>query len=285
MQKYKIYNKIKTPISFSEFPTVRLLKFKRSKWGKLKKRISRQKAFFRRKFSRQRAFFKKNKQKVYIPRKYYRNVAEYDKYIEVKFGKSARYKIFVGRPKTKVKKLLFRNTTFTLRKRFNFFEKVKQAYKNGLFLKYRIYQYFGSSMSLKYFKKQAILRKKVFHEFLIKSFFKLDILLWKLKFFYTIKQAQQYIKSKNVFVNNICITTSNFFLNKGDVIKILNTNACILKKIQVNTSFILSFCEVDFYTNRIILLKEFSSLTEGDFLLIFECLIGIRNFIYYLKKK
>ena len=260
MQKYKIYNKIRKPISYSQFPFKRLLNFKRSKWKKLQKTILKR---IRKFLKRKKFFLNKKKRAIYKSRKYYSNYAK----------------------NKKTNRFVFLRNAISLKKRFSFYEKVKQAYKEGLFSKYRFYQYFGSSMSLKYLKKQALLREKIFHEFLVKSFFKLDILLWKLQFFDSIKQAQQEIKNKNVLVNNISITSTNFFLKNGDVIKILHKNLKILRKKNLNTSFILSFCDVDFYTYKIILLKEYSLLTDQDFLLIFESLVGLRNFIYYLKKK
>jgi ribosomal protein S4 len=255
MQKYKIYNKIDNLISYSEFPSIRLLKFKRSKWKSLKLKFLKRESFLEKEKMRKTRF---SKRKKYI-RKTYIN----------KFKKN---------------KCFFKNV-ISLKRRFNFYEKVKKAYKNGLLLKNKINQFFGAGLSLKYFKKQVLLKKKFFYEILIKPYFKLDVLLWKLKFFCNIKQAQQHIKSKNVYVNEKVVTNINFFLQKGDIVKILNKNINTPIKTGLNTSFILSFCDVDFYAYKIIILKEFSELTEGDFTLIFDYLLGIRNFIYYLKKK
>ena len=146
-------------------------------------------------------------------------------------------------------------------------------------------QFFGATLTLKYLKKQALLKKNVFYEFYIKPFFKLDILLWKLKFFHSIKEAQQHIRSKNVFVNDVVINSYNFFLSKGDIIKILNKNINVFNKTGLNTSFILSFCDVDFYSYKIIVLKDLSDLTVNDFGLVFNYFVGLRSYIYYLKKK
>ena len=170
-------------------------------------------------------------------------------------------------------------------KKFNSFEKVKKAYKNGLLQKNNMRQFFGATLTLKYLKKQALLKKNVFYEFYIKPFFKLDILLWKLKFFHSIKEAQQHISSKNVFVNDVVINSYNFFLSKGDIIKILNKNINVFNKTGLNTSFILSFCDVDFYSYKIIVLKDLSDLTVNDFGLVFNYFVGLRSYIYYLKKK
>ena len=254
MSKYKIYHKIIKPISYSEFPSVRLVKFKRSKWKRLKSKILKKKSSLRRLFYKVR----------FLKRKKY-----------IKKAKNFKLK--------KIKR--FRSGMLSFYKKFNSFEKVKKAYKNGLLQKNSMRQFFGSTLTLKYLKGLALLKKNVFYEFYIKPFFKLDILLWKLKFFYSIKEAQQHIRSKNVLVNGVTVNSYNFFLSKGDVVKILNKNINVFNRGGLNTSFILSFCDVDFYSYKIILLKNISDLTVNDFGLDFNYFTGLRSYIYYLKKK
>ena len=262
MSKYKIYYKINTPISYSEFPS-RLLKFKRSKWKRIKSGFFKLLKHFKklRRFQRYRHRYK-------------------NRFKNKKIYKKCRNKNHINFKSRRSVKILL-----NLRVRSKFYQKVKNAYKNGLILKHKFNQFFGFTLSLKYLKKQALLKRNISCQFFIKPFFKLDILLWKLKFFHSIKQVQQHIKSKNVLVNNTVINTTNFFLKKGDIIKIKNKNINAFNKTRIKTSFILSFLEVDFYSYRIIILKSFENLTLNDFKLIFYALENLRSYIYYLKRK
>ena len=172
INKYKIYSKINSIFAFSEFPSIRILKFKRSKWKAWKI-----------------LFLKK---------------------LQIINKKSFQSK--------RVIKSSFINSSI-FKQRFSVFTKLKKTYKIGLNLKNSFYQFFDGGLSIKYLKKQCLLKKKIVYNFLIKPYYKLDILLWKLKFFSSIRQAHQNIKSKKVLVNTK-IVSNNFFLKKGDVIHI-----------------------------------------------------------------
>lgn len=154
----------------------------------------------------------------------------------------------------------------------------------GLNLKNSLYQFFDGGLSIKYLKKQCFLKKKVVYNFLIKPYYKLDILLWKLKFFSSIRQAHQNIKSKKILVNTK-VVNNNFFLKKGDIIHILNKNINLVKNYGLSTSFILSFCDVDLYSYKVIILKDLDTINEKDFTLFFNDTMVLKNVIYYLKKK
>lgn len=258
MPKYKIYKRLGRPIALNEYPFSRLLNFKRSKWLSLKKKILKQHAALER-------VLNKNKKLKNL--------------YKTKRSSAFRQKRF---KKSKNKKNS--GSMFCTRRRLMYPEKVKKAFKNGLILKYRMFQFFGFSFSLKYFKRLALTKRDRFQSFFLKSFFKLDILLWKLKFFKSIKEVQQYIRNKNIFVNGVCITNTQFFLRKGDAIKILNKKFNFFKKHILNISFLLSFCDIDFYTHEIILLKGIKDMCPRDSALIFESYINLNNFIYYIKR-
>ena len=97
MSKYKIYHKIIKPISYSEFPSVRLVKFKRSKWKKLKSK------FLKKQSSLRRLFYKVR----FLKRKKY-----------IKKSKSFGVK----------KNAHLKSGLLSFYKKFNSFEKVKKAY-------------------------------------------------------------------------------------------------------------------------------------------------------------
>lgn len=250
INKYKVYSKINSVFSFSEFPSVRILKFKRSKWRNWKLRFLKKESFVFRNIS---LFRKKTKKKVYRRRKPIRKI------------------------------LPFVNGSI-FKQRFGFLPKVKNSYKVGLNLKNGLYQFFDGGLTLKYLKKQCLLKKNTICKFLIKPYFKLDILLWKLKIFSSVRQAHQYIRAKKILVNTK-IVQNNFFLKKGDVIHVLNENLDLIKNSGLNLSFIFSFCDVDFYSNKIVILKDIDTINEKDFTLFFNDVIPLRSVIYYLRRK
>ena len=76
--------------------------------------------------------------------------------------------------------------------------------------------------------------KKVF----LKQFFRIEVLLWKLNFFISSKEALQNLVHGKILINGLK-KTGNCFLKKGDIITILSSqdscfsNKVLLKKKKV----------------------------------------------------
>lgn len=109
--------------------------------------------------------------------------------------------------------------------------------------------------------------------YIIKPFYRVDILLWYLKFFPSSVEAKTFINGRNLLVNDRVIA-SNYELKKGDVISLNYFNIapeiaernefyCIRRKFVRSSSF-FPFLEVDYYSNKVIILKEWNELNLSE---------------------
>lgn len=315
-KKYKHLSILHNELNKS-FLNFRVLKFKRSKWNSLKLKLIKALKLFRykkiRKITKVRnCIYKINKIKVYI-----RNNKKFfiHKHKDVYLIKNK--KIFFW----KKKKLRARRNLvdhLVLSSKTCWWKRLQKSYKTGLFINNSFKSRFGKSFCLKDFKKELGFKKEILYRFLAKPLFKLDILLWKLNFFPSVRAAHQFIKSKNVSLNGLSIERP-VFLKKGDIIKLkdfqkINSvfnfksksffmykkNVLSLKKktlLEKNraklislkstlffNNFLLSFCEVDYYTKTVIIIKDFLVFSRQDFALILRDRINLSDFMYYLIK-
>ena len=173
--------------------------------------------------------------------------------------------------------------------------KVKKTYKKGLELKRYLDILSDVKFSISYYKKflsnqtnSLFFTKNLVFNFLIKKFFRLDLLLWKLKIFSSPYESRQYIKNNVILVNNKS-SYEAYFLKKGDIIKfksfsLLNYNNKILN--NKGFDFLQSFIEIDYYTNCIIILKDLNTFSIEDFFLIlYNQSINLKYLLYYIKIK
>ena len=172
---------------------------------------------------------------------------------------------------------------FKVRKNTKRWDKLSLIYKKGNNLKRSVFQLFGNSLNIKYFKNQLKERRPSIIKLLVKPLYRLDVLLWKLRFYPTIKKAQQQIKCQKVLLNNkrikkVCL------LKRGDIIRVLDKDV-VLKKNFLKTFFFFHFCEIDPYSNTFIILKDYKSITQEDLSLIYPEFVDLKHLIYYLRKK
>jgi len=169
-------------------------------------------------------------------------------------------------------------------------QKLKLAYLEGLNFKNAFYLYFNHALTTTFFKSLFYKNKKIkviaiFAIFILKPLFFLEILLWKLNFFSSVYQARQAIKSKKIRINDLFIK-SNCILRKGDIVTMLESIPieCSFKKTQTFDLFSIFF-EIDYYTNTIILIKDFTDFSRQDFCsLAFEP-IRCKTFLDYIQTK
>lgn len=172
------------------------------------------------------------------------------------------------------------------RLRFNF--------KSTLWMKFSVLKYFNSCFSIAFFKRlKSKTKNRVYNLslFFIKPEYRLDILLWRLKFFispYLVRNALRlsliYIYSK--FNNyNLKFPTYNYFVKAGDLIriniKLFHFKTALLHFIK--SFYIPSFIEIDYYLNSVIVLKNLNQLTHLDLNSIIKeplCLYKFKNFIF-----
>jgi len=191
------------------------------------------------------------------------------------------------------KKIGFFKDNSTLKVKFKSWDRIRNYYKGGLKLKHNFYQLFDSSitkLSIKknFFSKKNLITRQKFINSLIKPEFKIDILLWRLNFFRSSYQARQSVNDGEIFLNFKNTIRSNITLQKGDIItfrpkkSLLNfeTNA-ILKSMYSSKQF-PTFLEVDYYTNSIVILKNFDELSSDDFRILIRHYFDLKKFNDYL---
>jgi hypothetical protein len=218
LPKYKLYNKVKAILKFP----VRILKFKRSKWNKLKESID------------NNNIFKKNK-------------------------------IFdIGVIKNELK----------------VWKKVKRVYKERLQLYSLLKIVFDNSIDLNKLKQFSVCkqRKSRLIKNFLKEYYKICGLLWISNCYASNSEVRQKINSNVVFINNKR-AFSNICLKKGDIINIKDCTIRISKNFKKYNLIaqILSYIEIDYYSQTITILKDIDELSDEDFYLLFTTYIDSIN--------
>jgi hypothetical protein len=193
------------------------------------------------------------------------------------------YKYFLNKPTLNN----FKYRTFNFNKKFI---KIKFNFKNNLLAKTSLLQLYNKTLSLKRIKKNfknSIKFNEMQINLFIKELFTLNILLWKLNIFNSVLEASSAINNQFVYVNNNVIT-SNYTLKKGDIISLnyLNFIPKINTVLKTNKVFlkIYSFIDFDFYLGKIVILKNYSSVSLKEFNLILPKL-SLQNKLYnYVSK-
>jgi len=158
----------------------------------------------------------------------------------------------------------------------------KMLYKFSLTLKKSIFKFHDNSLSLKFYKNQKQLSKQPLDKLLVKPLLNLEVFIWKLGFFTSVRAVKQEIKKGNILVNGIPVKYS-IILRKGDIVKILSINnldSCKFMK----RNFYASFSEVDFYTRTFILLRDSKTFYQKDLSFAIREQFKTHRFLYYLKK-
>jgi ribosomal protein S4 len=197
--------------------------------------------------------------------------------------KRSKWKKFKLKFKIKKHKLKFFNLS-KKNSKISFWEKLKKTYGTGLILKNSIQKYYNNALSLTYLKKKRKEKKSLALKYLVDPLLKLDVFLWKLQIFSSIREINQYIRGKKILVNNVLINKVRF-LKFGDILKLpgLDFNRPSFK---YNISFFFSFCELDFYTNTFIIFKNTKYFNVKDYFFIFQYKkINLKNLEFYLSKK
>jgi hypothetical protein len=306
---------------FSFFFKKRILNFKRTKWKKIKSKIfyliRQYHTYKKRLISLKFCIFFKNI-------KFLKKKTSVKNFIfNIKFLKFfKKLKIFIM---TKKYKKLKRNLKYKLNfffkkpfyQKFNFFQRCfnlfffnyktnkisnkqhirnKFFFKNTLFSKAAIIKYYYGCFSVKFFKKQILTKiyKQDLANIFIKPEFRLDILLWRLKFFsspYLARFAfQKNLITLNKFNNIQKSFNKHFFkkiLKKGDVISFKSVLKYKYKKnlnSTINSFFLPTVFEFDYYTNTIILLKNLIDLNFKDINSILKEPLNLYQFKNYISK-
>lgn len=190
-------------------------------------------------------------------------------------------KLYLNNLKNKLVNILL------IRNLFKSWEKVKRYYKKGLETKNLLYSIYENNLTVKDINKsldKTLIKKNLVNNVLLKPQFRIDILLWKLKFFSSSYEAKQAVSNCFVSINGSSVK-SNFFVKKGDVITFKDAIQAekfffnCVKKYSLNENF-STFVEVDYYTKTIIVLKDCCELDYQDFVLIINEYLNTKRLSY-----
>lgn len=314
---------------FSFFSKKRLINFKRPKWSRVKSQLNyynnqifRIKQYFiYNAFSRlkkQLFFFKKKlkllkkKKNIFIRLKFLTFFKKLQRYLTSKKYKQITFKHLnklkkkynrnfqktIKFSKDKTKTCFFKFFFFNfliIKKNPNLMTRSRFIFKNTLLMKYNIIKYFWGFISLKSFKKylfQAVKfqnRKDLLTQLLVKSEYRIDILLWRLKFFknpfYARFACQKGLISINKYSKNI---NTNFLFKKnlysGDLVSI-NLKYYFKQNLHFyfKTFFLPYIFEIDYYTSQVVILKNLKDLNFKDINSILKQPLCFYKFKDYLR--
>ena len=311
--KYKFTNKKHI---FPYFFSKRILRFKRTKWKGIIKKINIIKkniTFF------SKVYKKKNKEQ------YLKNIALLKIKIKQKFIFSNSFLILLKKLTNKFRKkqILFLQKKLNLKKNLSIIEQKKQLilnnfffnfiqikiktlfwkrakfiFKDNLYMKIAFMKYFKGLFSISFFKR-LFTKNNSRNYSLAKLFttpeYRIDIFLWRLCIYNSPFLARYAIRNKeikvfrkfNAFFNASKILNFNFFLKQGDIIKINSKNSYSLKKIRqkyLNVIHIPSHYEIDYYLNNVIILKDPTNFKLMDLNTIIKEPLCYYKFKNYLNK-
>jgi len=305
---------------FSFFFKKRILQFKRPKWKKIQKRVCDSLKYYKiykKKFGMLK-FYRFLKNLKYLKKKFLFKKKIKKKYIS--FFKKLKFFI-LSRYFKKIKRNLkfklnypFKNLKFLYKKKkkfkhnfknfffsFHFFQishfitRSRFIFKNLLFMKSTVLKYYNGCLSVKHFKK-ILFSSKYKHNLIfmfVKPEFRLDILLWRLKFFISPYLARFAFQNSLIYINNNLIFKFNSFKQhftrflKGNSLISLNSKLKYFYKKNsrhfLKSFFLSTFFEIDYYVGNIIILKDLNSLTFKDVNSMLKeplCLYKFKDYIF-----
>jgi hypothetical protein len=163
---------------------------------------------------------------------------------------------------------------------FKVWNKVRRSYKERLKNYSFLSAIFDNSIRVKKLKTKFSIkvRKNILLTYFYKNYYKTCNLLWFANFFASSFESRQKVASRSIFVNDQ-LAAVNSLLDKGDIISVVDDTIKIdkiLKKYSP-TNIFLTHIEVDYYSQNIILVKDFNNLSEEDFFLLSSDYINIQN--------
>ena len=183
--------------------------------------------------------------------------------------------------------------SFALKISFKKWNKLKMYYKSSLMEKRKLNLNYANSLRLRSLKtlvnntSTKYNRFSIYKNLIIRLEYRLDIFLYKLKLFPNLFQARSEIQKGNIYVNNNKIVKYNYTLQKGDIVSFsdtLNFDLQNMSRKTLHRSRMLSIIEFDIYNKNIIILKNFSELTQEDFFSFNLSYINLNYLLFYLKK-
>lgn len=291
----------------------RILRFKRPKWKSIQSRIifatTRYKKYKSKiitlkflKFLKYLFYLKKNKYKKKIKKKYFKFFKNLNYFLKKRsFKNIKRNLMFKLEFPYKKQKFFFKKNLRNFFFNFyfinisHFISRSRFIFKNLLFMKSIVLKYFYGCFKVKSFKKlpkSTVYKNSIIFMF-IKPEFRLDILLWRLKFFKSPYLARFAFQKYLIFINKNFVKFSFFskqhysrFLNGFELVSLSSKLKYLFKK-NLNTYIkslnLSTFLEIDYYLGNIIILKNLNLLNFRDINNTLKeplCLYKFKNYIF-----
>jgi len=188
--------------------------------------------------------------------------------IKDKFKKRSKRFFWKNRRKVRIRRKFANHVLIPVSRKFN----TKRFYKTKQQTRKYIASLYENTID---FRKKSTCKDRLssVSSYIIKPYYRIDILLWYLKFFPSSVEARIFINGRNVVVNDR-VVFSNYELKKGDVITLNYLNITpeiaerneyyLIKRKFKRSSAFFPFLEVDYYTNKIIVLKEWNELSISE---------------------
>lgn len=186
-----------------------------------------------------------------------------------RYSRNNRFNKFNKFNKFKHKYHLIDITTMNIRLRF--WNRVKSCYKNRLNSYTFLLSLFDNSVKSRFLKQNAGLtnRKDFYLKYYFRNYYNPYILVWLSSFLSSSFEARQKGSAEIVLVNSK-VGSNVSLLQKGDVVSILDKKIKVLSIMRkYNRSFsFLSHVEIDYYSQNIAIIKDISTLSKDDYVLL-----------------
>lgn len=159
-------------------------------------------------------------------------------------------------------------------------KRLRKTYKSRLEFYSSLFARFDQSLKIRRLKSyKTLIRFDNYVKHLAEGYFKVTVLLWSTHFFKSSFEAKQQIDFLNIFLNNEKIQ-SNKLLTAGSVVSIVNDKFVFLENLNKysDNNQILSFVEIDYYSQNLVLLKSVDEVSDNDLSLLLIDSLGLSNF-------
>lgn len=180
----------------------------------------------------------------------------------------------------------FRNDKF--RKSGKRWQKFKFFYKNSLEQQKSYRQLLDCCLSYgnlkkNFFNSSNMTSYEGFYRSLTQFEFRLDILLYRLRYFRSTSQASLLINSKFIKVNLKCVK-GHFLLRCGDIVTFDSQINLLSNLRSIQKSIIFKrFVEIDLYSSTIVVLSSINDIRAFDFLTFIQRPFNLNRFQYSFK--
>lgn len=245
--KYKYFRRAKSFVRYNR----RILRFNRPKFRRIKNVLRRSK--FKRRFLKNLIYIKKFKNKSLLKQE--QNAQRFWRY-KIKLKAEKQYKFIDSYP---------------ISVKINKYIRLKKKHKTKVKLNLVYKLTFGKTLKRKSVENFNLVRWQFLQKKFFKNYYSISYILPSLDFYRSFLQVNQKIRYSNVFLNNSKVQnnrSNNLVL--GDIFEVKDTKIKLKRNKNrfISRASLLSFLELDIYSQSFIVCKNFSNLSRSDAILL-----------------